>query len=307
VLRLVVINPVAGNAKGNRYVKSITKIFENIKKEGLIKKDKICIEITKCVGDATLIARRYIREFTKEHIVIYVVGGDGTLGEVATACINEPNVSIVAIPKGTGNDFSRMLNSYTSMRKIIRRSLEIEPKTIDSILIGNDRICINVLNIGLDAEIADNMNLFRKWTFLSGSMKYKLAIVYTLFRAKQYKLKVRVDGKVFKGKFTLAAIGNSKYYGGGVKILPQAEMSDGTLDICLIDATTMLQKLNFLPKLMKGKHTNIHLVHMLKGKKVSIVSNKKIPLSIDGEIVYTNRFRAKILEKSIKIIKTLDK
>ena len=45
---------------------------------------------------------------------------------------------------------------------------------------------------------------------------------------------------------------------------------------------------------MKGKHTNIPVVHMLKGKNISVVSNKKIPVSIDGEIVYTNRFRAKI-------------
>lgn len=307
MLRLVVINPVSGNAKGNRYIKSIAKIFENIKKEGLIPNDRIFIETTKGVGDATKIAEKYIKEYAKEDKVFYVVGGDGTLGEVASACINVLNVAIVAIPKGTGNDFSRMLNEYTSMRKIIRRSLENVPETVDSILVNKDKICINVLNTGLDAQIADNMNLFRKWTFLSGSMKYKLAIVYTLFSAKQYKLKVRVDGKVFKGKFTLLAIGNSKYYGGGVKILPQAEMADGALDICLIDATTMLQKLNFLPKLMKGKHLGIHVVHMLKGKNISVVSNKKIPLSIDGEIVYTNRFRAKILEKSIKIIKTLDK
>ena len=138
-------------------------------------------------------------------------------------------------------------------------------------------------------------------------MKYKLAIVYTLFSAKQYKLKVRVDDKVLKGKFTLIAIGNSKYYGGGIKILPEAEMADGDLDVCLIDSTNIFQKLQFLPKLVKGKHTNIPVVHMLKGKNITVAATRKIPLSIDGEIVYTNRFRAKILEKSIKIIKTLDK
>lgn len=307
MLRLVVINPVSGNAKGNRYFRSIKRIFRNIKKEGLIKNDKICIELTKCVGDATNIVKRYIEKFPEQQIIVYVVGGDGTLGEVATACLNVLNISIVAIPKGTGNDFSRMLNSYTSMRKIIRRSLEIKPNTIDCMLVNKDKTCINVLNAGFDAQIAANMNLFRKWNFLSGSMKYKLAIVYTLFSAKQYKLKVRVDDKEFKGKFTLIAIGNSKYYGGGIKILPEAEMADGDLDVCLIDATNIFQKLQFLPKLVKGKHTNIPVVHMLKGKNITVVATRKIPLSIDGEIVYTNRFRAKIIEKSIKIIKTLDK
>lgn len=307
MLRLVVINPVSGNAKGDKYFRSINRIFENLQKEGSIKNDKIYVELTKCVGDATNIVKRYIEKFLNEQIIVYVVGGDGTLGEVATACLNTSNISIVAIPKGTGNDFSRMLNSYTSMRKIIRRSLEIEPETIDCAIVNKEKICINVLNAGFDAQIAANVNLFRKWNFLSGSMKYKLSIVYTLFSAKQYKLKVRVDDKVFKGKFTLIAIGNSKYYGGGIKILPEAEIADGDLDICLIDATNIFQKLQFLPKLVKGKHTNIPMVHMLKGKEITVVSSRKMPLSIDGEIVYTNRFRAKILEKGIKILKTLDK
>ena len=63
----------------------------------------------------------------------------------------------------------------------------------------------------------------------------------------------------------------------------------------------------YLPKLTKGKHENIKVVHMLNAKEVSVASNKKIPVSIDGEIIYTNRFKAKIEENSIKIIKTLDK
>ena len=307
MLRLVVVNPVCGNAKGERYLKGIKKVFENIKKDGLIPNDEVVFELTKCVGDATVIVKEYIKKYAKEEIVVYVVGGDGTLGEVATACINVPNISIVAIPKGTGNDFSRMLNEYTGMRKIIHRSLVNEPEMVDSILLNKDKICINVLNTGLDAAIADNMNLFRKWRFLSGSMKYKLAIVYTLFGAKQYKLKVRVDDKIFKRKFTLVAIGNSKYYGGGVEILPSADMANGMLELCLVDATTMLQKLRYLPKIMKGKHEKLPVVHMLSGREISIVSYKKIPVSIDGEIIHTNRFKAKILEKSIKIIKTLDK
>ena len=164
-----------------------------------------------------------------------------------------------------------------------------------------------MLNAGLDAEIADNMELFRKWSFLSGSMKYRLAIAYTLFRAKKYKMKIRVDDKVYKGVYTLVAIGNNKYYGGGIKALPDASIDDSILDICLIDSTSFIQKLVFLPKYSKGKHEKISLVKLIKGKEVSVVSHKKIPLSIDGEIMLTNRFKAKIEEKSINIIKTLDK
>jgi len=305
LVRLVILNPMAGTGKGLKYLRGIEKIFLNIKKEGLIKEDKVFIELTNSVGHATSICDEYLKEYS-EPIVIYVVGGDGTLSEVAHAIKHVDRTSVVVIPRGTGNDFARSVNSYKSMRKIIRESIDKTSTKVDSIQVGN-RTCMNVLNAGLDAAIANNMELFRKWPFISGSMKYKLAIAYTIFGAKKYRLKIRVDNKVFKGVYTLIAIGNNKYYGGGVKALPDAEIDDGKLNICLIDSTTLLQKLIFLPKYNKGKHEKIKLVKLLEGKEVSVVSYKKIPVSIDGEIILTNRFKAKIDEKSVNIIKTLDK
>ena len=305
MIRLVILNPMSGTGKGLKYLKGIENIFANIKKEGLIPKDKVCIELTKYIGHATEIVKEYIEKFTGE-MVVYVVGGDGTLSEVAEAIKYVDTTSMVVIPRGTGNDFARATNSYKSMRKIIRKSLEEKPVKVDSISIKKCT-CMNVLNAGLDAAIADNMNLFRKWPVISGSMKYKLAIAYTILGAKKYKLKIRVDDKIYKGVYTLIAIGNNKYYGGGVKALHYAEIDDGMLDVCLIDSTTLIQKLFFLPKFSKGKHEGIKLVKLLKGKEISVVSTRKMPVSIDGEIYYTNRFKAKVEEKSVNIIKTLDK
>jgi len=305
LVRLVIVNPMAGTGKGTKYVKGIEKIFLNIKKEGLITEDKVFIELTEYVGHATHIVKDYLKEYS-EQIVVYVVGGDGTLSEVAQAIKYVDRASMVVIPKGTGNDFSRAVNLYKSMRKIIRSSLDNETQKVDTIRLGQ-RTAINVLNAGLDAAIADNMELFRKWPLISGSMKYKLAIFYTIFGAKKYRLKIRIDGKIYKGVYTLIAIGNNKYYGGGVKALPDAEIDDGKLNICIIDSTTLVQKLMFLPKFSKGKHAGLKIVKLLEGKEISVVSHRKIPVSIDGEIILTNRFKAKIEEKSVNIIKTLDK
>lgn len=305
MLRLVILNPMAGTGKGLKYLRGIENIFTNIQKEGLISEDKVYIELTKYIGHATEIVNEYIQNYD-EQIVVYVVGGDGTLSEVAQSIKYIDKISLVVIPRGTGNDFARSVNSYNSMRKIIRRSLEEAPVKVDAIKIGNST-CMNVLNAGLDAAIANNMNLFRKWPIISGSMKYKLAIAYTILSSKKYKMKIRIDEKIYKGVYTLIAIGNNKYYGGGVKALPYAEIDDGLLDICIIDSTTFIQKLIFLPKYSKGKHERISLVKMLKGKEISVVSTRKIPVSIDGEIIYTNRFKAKIEEKSVNIVKTLDK
>ncbi|MBR6614192.1 MAG: hypothetical protein IKK84_05445, partial [Clostridia bacterium] len=63
MLRLVVVNPVCGNAKGERYLKGIKKVFENIKKDGLIPNDEVVYELTKGVGDATVIVGEYIKKY----------------------------------------------------------------------------------------------------------------------------------------------------------------------------------------------------------------------------------------------------
>ena len=242
----------------------------------------------------------------KDIDLMVVLGGDGTISEVAQAIKNKENVSIVVIPKGTGNDFARATNTYKSIRKIIKTSLENSPQKVDTIDINN-KVSANMVNVGLDAAIGNNVNHFRKIPFVPGSFKYKLAIAYTIFSPVKYKFKIRIDGKVQKGKYTLVAIGNNKYCGGGVNILPDADIQDGKLDVCIVKNTTLLQKLIYLPKLMKGKHRGIKIIDLLTCKQISIVSNKKFPISIDGEITFTNKLNAKISEKSLSVIKTLDK
>lgn len=153
--------------------------------------------------------------------------------------------------------------------------------------------------------VAQNVDKFRKLSFLSGKMKYNLSIFYTLIRNKNYKLKIRLDeDKVYKGKFTLAVIANGKYYGGGVKPCPTANITDGLIDTCIVDSTSIMQKIRFLPSYKKGEHEKYKQAHFDKAKKVSIVSNQKFPVSIDGEVFYTNRVSVEVLKKAVNIVHT---
>lgn len=306
MVRLVIVNPYSGNRRGEKYAKTIEKIFTDLKKEYDIIEDNVFIEFTEYIRHATEIVLQYEIKFKNEKIVVYVVGGDGTLSEVATAINGKENISMVVIPKGTGNDFARAVNSYRSIRKIIKTSILNEPEKIDCILVKN-KVAINMINTGLDAAIAANLDKFRKIPLISGKLKYKLAIFYTVFLPKIYNLKIRIDDRVIKGKYTLIAIGNNKYCGGGVNMVPDADIKDGKLDICIIKNINLLQKIMYLPKLMKGKHTHLSVVELCKGKNISVSSNKKLPVSIDGELNFIKGFRAKISEKSLSVTKTLDK
>lgn len=305
MIRLVIINPYSGNRRGEKYAKTIQKVFSNLEKEYNLN-DSVFVEFTEYIGHAEEITIEYSIKHKNENIVVYVVGGDGTVSEVAAAIKNKENISMVALPKGTGNDFARAINSYRSIRKIIKTSISNTPEKVDTIDI-NHKVAANMVNVGLDAAIGNNVNHFRKIPFIPGSVKYKLAIAYTIFSPVKYKFKIRLDDKVLKGKYTLVAIGNNKYCGGGVNILPDADIQDGILDVCIVKNTTLLQKLRYLPKLMKGKHRGIELIELLRCKKISIVSTRKFPISIDGEVEFTNKIMAKISEKTLSVIKTLDK
>ncbi|MDD2627743.1 MAG: YegS/Rv2252/BmrU family lipid kinase [Clostridia bacterium] len=306
MIRLVIINPFAGNSRGFKHKKTVEKVWNNIKKEGLVDEDEIIIEVTKHQGHATQIAKRYINKYKNDKIVIYIISGDGTISEVAEATINNDNVSIVIIPKGTGNDFAKAVTSSKSIRKIIRESIKNNPIKVDSIKV-NEKVAVNVVNAGLDAAIAENIKYFRKIPFLTGKMKFNLSILITIFSPRKYKFKIRVDNKAYKGKYTLIAIGNNKYYGGGIMVLPNADIKSGFLDVCIVKNTTIFHKIYFLPKFNAGKHENIKLVNMTKAKSVTVVSNKKFPISIDGEIYNVKGFKVKIAENSLNVIKTLDK
>lgn len=287
----ILVNPVSGNKKG---------LKQGIVVKKLLKKYDI---------DATIVVSEYPTHLTKiskklsakQDCRFYSIGGDGTLNEVISGIIGT-NSEVVVIPCGTGNDFIKSISKYMSLRKIVINSLNKDATYTDVIKINNNKYCINILNCGFDAMVAKNVDYFRIIPFISGKMKYNLSIFYSLLTNKNFKFKIRTDEIVKKGNYTLIAIANGKYYGGGVIPCPDAIVNDGTLDVCAIDATRVRHKIFLLPKYQKGKHIGLKQANFYKTKSINLVSIKKFPVSIDGEVFYTNKLAIKVLPKAVKIV-----
>ena len=289
---IILVNPVSGNHKGKKHGIIVNKLLKkyNIKSK---------LIISEYPGHLTKIVKKFS---SKEKCRFYSIGGDGTLNEVVSGIIGSDS-EIVIIPCGTGNDFIKSISKYNSLRKIIKESLNKESTKIDVIKLNNNRYCINILNMGFDAMVAKNVDIFRKVPFISGKLKYNLSIFYTLLSNKNFKIKIRYDNSTYtKGSFTLVAICNGKYYGGGISPCNDAKVDDGILNICAIDSTRVRHKIKLLPKYQKGLHVNLPQVHLNKCNTISIVSTHKFPVSIDGEITYTNRLKVSIIKKAINIV-----
>lgn len=273
---IFIVNPTSGKGKALKAVEQIEKVCKerNIDYE---------INYTKSSGDATKIARKYF--FSKN--IIFSVGGDGTLNEVVNGIIGSKNI-LGVVPCGSGNDFYRTLEKVKEEYPVI---------DIGKI---NNKYFINTVSIGIDAEVARNVSLMKK-VKLPSSQIYNASIVYTFFKYKFKNIEFTIDNKTNKSKFTILTICNGKMYGGGYKIAPDANLSDGYFDVYFVEKLHKTIIPFLIGMLKKGTHEKHKSVHKNKATKINFKCDYDLVCSIDGEIEIGNKFDIKLIEKALMV------
>ena len=274
---IFIVNPISGKGKTLKAVDRIKKVCEeeNLDYE---------IYFTEYPKDATKIARKY--RFTKN--IIYSVGGDGTLNEVLNGIVGTKNL-LGVIPAGSGNDF------YKTLSKI-----DEEYPVID---IGkvNDRYFINIISIGIDAEVANNVSLMKKRKVPTNQI-YNASLIYTFFKYKYKDIELSIDEKEQKkGKCTILTICNGQVYGGGYKIAPSAKLTDGYFDVYYGEKVNKPQLPSLINMLKQGIHEKHNKVHKSQATKIKFKCDKELVCNIDGEIMTAKKFNVKIIPNAITI------
>lgn len=291
---LFIINPTAGGGRTLNFIPQIEKIFA---KNGQPYK----IELTNGPGDAKKIAEKYTSNINGENLRIYSVGGDGTLNEVLNGMIGTSS-SLAVIPLGTGNDFMRSIAPRYNIKNILINTIEGEEKFIDCAKV-NEKYFLNISSVGFDAEIMYNSEEYKKSIFLPGKLAYIYGIFATLFKYKDKKISIDVDGeKIDDTKVLLVAIANGKCYGGGITVSPYSKLDDGKLNISFIKSIKASQILKPLIKFVRGKYEDIKEIKFLTGKKIEIKCDKIIKMSIDGEIFESDQATFEILPNKVKFV-----
>ncbi len=274
---IFIVNPISGKGKTLKAVDRIKKVCEeeNLDYE---------IYFTEYPKDATKIVRKY--RFTKN--IIYSVGGDGTLNEVLNGIVGTKNL-LGVIPAGSGNDF------YKTLSKI-----DEEYPVID---IGkvNDRYFINIISIGIDAEVANNVSLMKKRKVPTNQI-YNASLIYTFFKYKYKDIELSIDEKEQKkGKCTILTICNGQVYGGGYKIAPSAKLTDGYFDVYYVEKVNKPQLPSLINMLKQGIHEKHNKVHKSQATKIKFKCDKELVCNIDGEIMTAKKFNVKIIPNAITI------
>lgn len=289
-MHLFIVNPKAEKGKT---LKILPRIKEHFKEAG----NTCIIEITKYPGHATEIASHYT---SLGNYRIYAVGGDGTLNEVLNGMAGSGS-SLGVIPCGSGNDFIKSLHKLDKDIDILGETINGEVQLLD---IGRvqDRYFLNIASAGIDAEVANNVRRFKRMPILPGAFAYLMSVIFTILKYKAGNLEISIDNRVFKMNAALLAVANGKFYGGGFMVAPEADLTDGTFDICAVSRISRLRMLVLFPKLLKGTHDEISEVSFFRGKSIKINSSRDMVINVDGELIKNSSINFEIIEKGIKFI-----
>jgi len=212
-----------------------------------------------------------------------VCGGDGTIGEVVPAVV-QANAGLGILPFGTANDLARALGIP---RQVEAATAVLLAGNMGAIDLGrvNGRPFATVVAFGFDAEV--NQIAARRQLALAGSLGYVGAALWHLARFRAPRVRLSGEFGHLELELLLVAMGNTRSYGGGLQITPEADPRDGKLDVCIVRRVPRRTVASVLPRVFSGSHVRHPAVRVERSQWVRIDCLDADPRVVyaDGELV----------------------
>jgi YegS/Rv2252/BmrU family lipid kinase len=226
-----------------------------------------------------------------------VVSGDGLIGQVGGALAGG-DVPMGVIPGGRGNDFARIAGIPTDVGEAVAAlaagvTREIDVREID----GARFLCIASFGFDSDANrIANEVRL------VQGNLVYAYAALRALAAWKPATFTLELDGREVKVRGYSVAVANSRAYGGGMLIAPDAELDDGLLDVVTCGHVSKLRFLANLPKVYKGTHLSEPQINVERAAEVRIDADRPFTVYADGEPIAELPATVRLLRRALRVI-----
>ena len=231
---------------------------------------------------------------------ILIFGGDGTIHRHLPALVRL-QIPVLIVPSGSGNDFARALNVRTRQDSLRAwrdfETKKIHPRAVDLGVVvqpvAPDRIhyFCTVAACGLDSAAARRAHEMPRW--LRGHGGYALALMPLLLKLPAYFMRlIKSNGTQPERNdqddtrhTLLAAFANTQFYGDGMRIAPQADFTDGQLDICRVSTMNPFQLFCMFPTVYFGRHLLSPKVEYSKADRVKVETETPLEIYADGELV----------------------
>ncbi len=288
----VIVNPQANHGQAAALIPAV--------RQAAVHWNNAEVLVTTHYGQATEMAAEFIGVDG-----VIVVGGDGSIFEVVNglAAAGRLDTVLGIIPAGSGNDFAKAIGMPRDFKAAVSVIGQGKTRSID-LGAADGRVFTNSLAVGFDARVAHLANEIKEETRQSGIRLYLTALWRIMF-GDYYCHDVRLrlnDGEWVEKKILLAAINNGSTYGGGFKITPDADNTDGWLDVCVIDALPRRQVFWRLPFAIAGRHKWMKQASFYRVTSVDIQSDAPLPAALDGELIINKTFRVEIKPGALEVL-----
>ena len=265
----LIYNPYAGRGRARRHVASAE---EHLRARGA----RVDLESSTDPADLVRIASESSRAGYDR---VVIAGGDGSLN-LAIREFDLTRGTLGLIPTGSGDDFAKVLGLPRDVRRACDVIIDGTVREVDVALANGIRY-LGVAGLGFDSEVAAFAN--RDVKFLRGSAVYLYAIFRVLPKFTPHTVRIQSENGTREEQIMFAVVGNSRQYGGGIRITPDAKIDDGLLDLCIVHRTTRGQLLKTLPRAYTGAHVSSPFVEIRRGREFSFESERPLEVYADGE------------------------
>lgn len=290
---IFIINPTAGKSDSRQKIYDMAESLRQ--KHGL---DVQCI-LTKKQGHATELAQKLCE--SGEDLRFYACGGDGTVNEVANGIIGYDNAAMTVIPVGTGNDFLKNFGDDAEKFRDAENLWNGPQFPMDAIDV-NGRVALTIACSGIDARVAKDVHKYSESPLLDGkgSYIYSLAVNF-LFKGIGAHWIVTLDDVATEGDWSLIAVCNGRYYGGGFMPVAEARMDDGVLNTLVVKEVNRRTFLKFVGPYSKGGYAQFpQYAHCSCPRVIRIHSEKPdIVTCLDGECITNSDVTIRMHDKKL--------
>jgi YegS/Rv2252/BmrU family lipid kinase len=275
---LVVVNPAAGGGRSRR---AWPRLRDALARAGL----DFDWVATAAAGDGVRLAHEGVRA---GHRLVVAVGGDGTVNEVVngvTGAEGLPLATTGAVLTGRGRDTCRNFGVPTRWPDAAAALVSGRDAVFDLGLAawedGRRRYFVGAAGAGFDAAVAARAAAVAA----RGTVPYLCAVLATVHASQPRPATIGVDGAPEREtSLTAAIVANARYFGGGMKIAPQADPTDGLLDLVVLGALGRLEMLCWLPTIYWGRHLANPRITTRRAAAVVVEAPVPLPTQVDGEL-----------------------
>jgi diacylglycerol kinase (ATP) len=234
-----------------------------------------------------------------EEVPVVAVGGDGTVHEVAKACVGTGRVMGI-LPAGSGNDYVKALGVGTNLRRALNILLGGKIRVVDTAEV-NGVPFNNGLGIGFDAEVAAGVALAP--AYLGGTGRYLWSVGRLLKDFRCHEARLTLDGRVIEARTILVAVALGTTYGSLFRLTPDAVLDDGMFDVIWSEEVNRAEVLRLIPSALRGTLARRRKVHTARAREVEVVLEDEIAAHVDGEMLAdTRHFRARVLPGTLRVV-----